>query len=144
MVAPLGHFSRRGSEHRVGFDSVGEPGFISCNDPLKAFLCTVGEDGQQTWRFHHSSQFLVDRLDMGHPSACEFSQTQFPISNSLDGDRSAEKCPAITQALAKGKLLQKALKSRAQRNQRSSRPFFVAAGKVAGFESPEPTLDGGQ
>jgi hypothetical protein len=43
-----------------------------------------------------------------------------------------------------GKLLQKAAKSQAQRNETFSRPFFVAAGKIAGVESPEPILDGGQ
>jgi hypothetical protein len=32
----------------------------------------------------------------------------------------------------------------AQRNQRSSRPFFVAAGKFAGFESPESNFDSGE
>jgi hypothetical protein len=30
------------------------------------------------------------------------------------------------------------------RNQRFSRLFFVTAGKIAGFESPESILDGGQ
>jgi hypothetical protein len=32
----------------------------------------------------------------------------------------------------------------AQRNQKSFGPFFVAAGKIAEFESPEPILDDGQ
>jgi hypothetical protein len=31
-----------------------------------------------------------------------------------------------------------------QRNWKSSRPFFVTAGKIARFESPEPILDDGQ
>jgi hypothetical protein len=43
-----------------------------------------------------------------------------------------------------GKLIQKALKNRAHGNQGSSRLFFVAVGKIAGCESSEPILDGGQ
>jgi hypothetical protein len=42
------------------------------------------------------------------------------------------------------KLLQKALKSEVQSNQKYYNPFFIAARKIAGFESPEPILDGGQ
>jgi hypothetical protein len=36
------------------------------------------------------------------------------------------------------------LKSGTQRNQRCFRPFFIAAGKIVEFESPEPILDAGQ
>jgi hypothetical protein len=50
--------------------------------------------------------------------------------------------PCYYSSTREGRLLQKALKSRAQRNQRPSMPFFVAAGKIAGFESSEPILDG--
>jgi hypothetical protein len=47
-------------------------------------------------------------------------------------------------SIREGKLLQKVLKSRAQRNQRFSSPFFAAARKIARFESSESIFDGGQ
>jgi hypothetical protein len=55
-----------------------------CNDPLKALLSMVCWDGQQTLEFRHSSQFLFGRQYMEHPSASDFSQTEFPIKNALD------------------------------------------------------------
>jgi hypothetical protein len=81
---------------------------------------------------------------MEHSSASEFSQTQFPVKNALDGSPIHEEMPCHDSSTRERKLLQKALKSQTQRNQKSSRPFFVAAGKIAGFESPEPILGGEQ
>jgi hypothetical protein len=81
---------------------------------------------------------------MGHLSAIEFSQTQFPIKNVLNDIPIHREMPCHYSSTREGKLLQKALKSQTQRNQRSSGLFFVAAGKIAGFESPEPILDDGQ
>jgi hypothetical protein len=78
---------------------------------------------------------------MKHPSASEFSQTQFPIKNTLDGGPIHQEMPCHYSNTREGKLLQKALKSRAQRNQKVSRSLFVAAGKIAGFEFFEPILD---
>jgi hypothetical protein len=81
---------------------------------------------------------------MGHSSANEFSQSQSPIKNALDGSPIHQEIACRLLSTREEKLLQTALKSQAHGNQRSSRPFFVAAGKVAGFESPEPIIDGGQ
>jgi hypothetical protein len=46
-------------------------------------------------------------------------------------------CPGTPE----GKLLQKVQKSRAHKNQMSSSSAFVAAGKIAEFESPKTILD---
>jgi hypothetical protein len=81
---------------------------------------------------------------MGHPSVSGFFQTQFPIKNTCDGSPIHREMPCHYSSNREAKLLQKALKSRAQWNQRSSRAFFVVAGKIAGFESREPILDGRQ
>jgi hypothetical protein len=78
---------------------------------------------------------------MRYPSACEFSQTQFPIKNALDGSPIRREMPCQCSSIREGKLLQKTLKSRDNRNQRFSRPFFVAAGMIVGFESLESILD---
>jgi hypothetical protein len=78
---------------------------------------------------------------MGQPSASEFSQTQFPIKNALDGSPIHREMPCYYSSTREGKLLQKAVKSRIQRNQRSSKLFFFATEKFTGFESPEPILD---
>jgi hypothetical protein len=80
---------------------------------------------------------------MGHPSASEFSQTQFSIKSALDGSPIHREMPCHSSSTREGKLLQKALKSRVQKKQRSSRPFVIAAGKIAGFESPGSILDCG-
>jgi hypothetical protein len=81
---------------------------------------------------------------VGHPSASEFSQTEFPIKNTLDDSLMQQEMSCHCSGTREGKLLQKALKSRAQRYQRSSGPFFVAAEKITGLESSEPVLDDGQ
>jgi hypothetical protein len=81
---------------------------------------------------------------MEHPSANEFSQTQFPIKNTLDGSPIQQELLCHYSSTREGKLRQKALKSQAQRNQRPFRPFFVVPGKIAGFESPESILNCGQ
>jgi hypothetical protein len=81
---------------------------------------------------------------MGHPSASEFSQTQGSIKKAFNGSRIHREIPCHYSSTRERKRLQKALKSRAQRNQRFSKPFFVAAGKIAGFESPELIPESGQ
>jgi hypothetical protein len=70
-------------------------------------------------------------------------QTQFSIKNTLDGSRFIEKCTTITRALAKGNFFRKRWRV-GPKKQRSFRSVFVVAGKIIGFESPEPILDGGQ
>jgi hypothetical protein len=83
-------------------------------------------------------------IGYGHPSASEFFQTKFPIKNALDGSPIYREMPCHCSSTLEEKLPQKALKSREQRYQRSSRPFFVATGKIAGFESHKSILDGEQ
>jgi hypothetical protein len=104
----------------------------------------VCEDGQQTLGFHHCSQFLFVQWDMGHSSASGFSHSESLIKNALDGNQIHREISYPYSSSREGKLLQKALKSRAYRNQTFSTPFFVAAGKFAGFESPESIFDSGQ
>jgi hypothetical protein len=81
---------------------------------------------------------------MEHRSANEFSETEFPIKNALDGSPIHREMPCPYSSTREGKLLLKALESWAHRNQRSFRPFFVAAGKIAELESLEPIIDDGQ
>jgi hypothetical protein len=81
---------------------------------------------------------------MDHPFASELSQTKFPINNVLDGRPIHREIACYYSSIHEGKPLQKALKSQAQRKQKSSRQFFVAVEKIAGFESPEPILESGQ
>jgi hypothetical protein len=87
---------------------------------------------------------FVRAIGYGHSSVSEGSQTQFSLTNAFDGSPIHREMPCYSSSTREWKLRQKAIKSQAQRNQRSSRPFFVAAGKIAGFESTEPILDGGQ
>jgi hypothetical protein len=83
--------------------------------------------------------------DMGHPSASEFSQTQSPIDNALDGGPIHWEMLCHCSSTHVWKFLQKALKSLAKEIRglpdHSSSPN---AGKIVGFESPETILDGGQ
>jgi hypothetical protein len=64
--------------------------------------------------------------------------------NPIDGSPIHREIRCHYSSTREGKPLQKAQKNRAHRNQTSSRPFFVAAGKVAGFEYPELILGDGQ
>jgi hypothetical protein len=66
------------------------------------------------------------------------------IKNVIDESPIHREMLCYYSSTCEGKLLQKALKGWAQKNQWSSRPFFVAAGKFTGFQSPESILDHGQ